>query len=175
MDRNNPNTFNASGFVDYVIRRVKNKSDTAFRAAMRRGSNPAMESAVWEYLISYCDISVERIRRAFALVGAAIASEAPDTDGSASVGRALRSICKNDDDVDRESRRLSRLLSCDTTDELIGVLRPMMHYIQENAASALSYSRLLNDLCYWNERTRIRWTQDFFYKQSDKEEETTQP
>ena len=174
MDQDKPNTFNAVGFVDYVIRRVKNKSDTAFRAAMRRGSNPAMESAVWEYLIPYCDIGIDRIRHAFALVGAAIASDAPESDGAASVGRALRSICKNDDDVDRESRRLRRLLSCETTDELVGVLRPMMHYIQDNAVSGLSYSRLLNDLCYWNEHTRIKWTQDFFYKQSTPEEDKTQ-
>ena len=174
MEQDKTNTFNASGFVDYVIRRVKKKSETAFRAVMRRGVNTSMESAVWEYLVPYCDIGVDRIRHAFALVGAAIAAEAPETDGSVSLGRALRSICKNDDDVDRESRRLRRLLSCDTTDELVGVLRPMMHYIQDNAAMRLSYKKLLNDLCYWSERTRIGWTQDFFLKPSTTEEDDAQ-
>lgn len=174
MEQNKPNNFNASGFVDYVIRRVKKKSETAFRAVMRRGANPSMESVVWEYLIPYCDIGVDRIRHAFALVGAAIAAEAPETDGTASVGSALRSICRNDDDVERESRRLRRLLSCDTTDELIGVLRPMMHYIQDNASMRLSYQKLLNDLCYWSERTRIGWTQDFFLKSSTSEKDDAQ-
>ena len=172
MEQDKPNTFNASGFVDHVIRRVKNKSDTAFRAVMRRGANPSMESAVWEYLIPYCDINVDHIRRAFALVGAAIASEAPETDGRASVGLALRSICKDDDDVER--RRLRRLLACDTTDELIGVLRPMVHYLQDKAVMKLSYAKLLNDLCYWSERTRIKWTQDFFLKSSTTEEDDVQ-
>ena len=175
MEQNKPNPPNISGFVDYVIRRVKNKSDTAFRAVMRRGANPSMESAVWEYLIPYCDdINVDHIRRAFALVGAAIASEAPETDGTASVGRALRSICKDDDDDEREKRRLRRLLACDTTDELIGVLRPMVHYLQDKAVMKLSYAKLLNDLYYWSERTRIKWTQDFFLQSSTTEEDDVQ-
>jgi len=179
MEQDKPNNFNASGFVGMVIqklnkKKVNGKTDTAFRAVMRRGANPSGESVVWEYLIPYCNIGVDRIRHAFALVGAAIAAEAPETDGTASLGRALRSICKNDDDVERESRRLRRLLSCDTTDELVGVLRPMMHYIQDNATMRLSYKKLLNDLCYWSERTRIGWTQDFFLKSSTSEKDDGQ-
>ena len=166
MDKDNPNI---SGYVEYVIRRAKNKSDTAFRAVMRRAANPNLESAAWEYMVPFCDIGVDRIRHAFALVGAAIASDAPESDGSASLGRALRSMCKDDDAVEREGRRLRRLLGCETTDELIGVLRPMVHYLQDNAVMKISYARLLQDLCYWGERTRIAWTKDFYLKTTNED------
>lgn len=166
MDKDNPNI---SGYVEYVIRRAKNKSDTAFRAVMRRAANPNLESAAWEYMVPFCDIGVDRIRHAFALVGAAIAAEAPETDGTVSIGRALRSMCKDDDAVEREGRRLRRLLGCETTDELIGVLRPMVHYLQDNAVMKISYARLLQDLCYWGERTRIAWTKDFYLKTTNED------
>ena len=181
MDQNNANNFSPSGFVDNAIRRLnrrteQNLPDKAFRAVMRRAANPNLESAAWEYMIPFCDITVERNRKAFALVGAAIAAEAPETDGSASIGRALRSICKNEDDIDREKRRLRRLLSCDTTVELVGVLNPMMHYIQENAQISLSYKKLLWDLLRWeqDEDVKINWTTDFFLKSSITEEENRQ-
>lgn len=167
MDKDTPNI---SGYVEYVIRRAKkakterNRSDAAFCAVMRRAANPNTESAAWEYMVPFCDIGVDRIRRAFALVGAAIASEAPDADGSASVGQAFKSICRDEDDEEREGRRLRRLLACETTEEAVDVLRPMVRYVQDNAAVKISYSRLLQDLCYWGERTRIAWTKDFYLK-----------
>lgn len=160
-------TPNYSGFVSMTIRRVKDSSDTGFQAVMRRADNPNQCSGAWEFLVPFCDIAVERQRLAFALVGAAIARAKPDRDGSASVGKALRSICGADADaVERESRRLRRLIACDTTEELIPVLRPILNYIQSNGG-VIGYERLLRELLFWNEKTRIAWTRDFYRKSAD--------
>ena len=158
---------NYSGFVAMTIRRTKDASDTGFQAVMRRADNPHQCSAAWEFLVPFCDIANERQRLAFALVGAAIARAKPDRDGSASLGQALRNICGADADaVERESRRLRRLIACDTTEELIPVLRPILNYVQGNGA-VVGYERLLRELLFWNEKTRIAWTRDFYRKSAD--------
>lgn len=160
-------TPNYSGFVALTIRRANDPSDTAFQAVMRRADNPNQYSAAWEFLVPFCDIAIERQRLAFALVGAAIARAKPECDGSASIGQALRSICGADADaLERESRRLRRLIACDTVEELIPVLRPILNYIQSKGG-AVGYERLLRELLFWGEDTRIRWTRDFFRKSAD--------
>lgn len=158
---------NYSGFVATVIRRVNDPSETAFAAAMRRADNPNQGSAAWEFLVPFCNIADERQRLTFALVGAAVARAKPERDGSASIGQALRNICGGDADaLERESRRLRRLIACDTTEELIPVLRPILRYLQGNGA-AIDYERLLRELLYWNEKKRIAWTRDFYRKSAD--------
>ena len=158
---------NYSGFVAMTIRRAKDPSETAFQAVLRRADNPNQCSAAWEFLVPYCDIAVERQRLAFALVGAAIARAKPESDGSASIGQALRSICGGDADaVEREGRRLRRLIACDTVFELIPVLRPVLRYLQSQGA-AIGYERLLRELIFWNEKTRIEWTRDFYRRSAD--------
>ena len=156
---------NYSGFVAMVIRR--SQEDTAFAAVMRRADNPTQGSAAWEFLTPYCDITFDQQRLAFALVGAAIAREKPTADGTASVGQSLRAICGNDADAqEREGRRLRRLIACENTMELIPVLRPILRYLQQNGAS-IGYERLLRELLFWNERTRIEWTRDFYRRSED--------
>ena len=167
--------WNPSAFVDSVIRRLDHtksqKPDSAFQAVMRRADNPNQSSCAWEYLIPFCNIANERERLAFALVGAAIAREKPQHDGSVSIGTALCMICKGDSEaMERESRRLRRLIACDSTIELIPVLRPVLQYIQSKAVAPVSYERLLLDLLYWNEKTKISWAKDFYNKDDSEEE-----
>ena len=157
---------NFSGFVAMMIRRCQDSADTAFPAIMRRADNPNQCSAAWEFLTPYCDIVSDHQRLAFALVGSAIAREKPANDGSASIGQALRNICETDDDIERESRRLRRLIACGTAAELIPALRPILRYIQDRSRD-IGYGRLLRDLLYWNEKTRIAWTRDFYRRDAD--------
>lgn len=157
---------NLSGFVAMMIRRCQNPADTAFPAVMRRADNPNQCSAAWEFITPYCDLASDHQRLAFALVGAAIAREKPERDGSASIGQALRGICETDDDVERESRRLRRLIACGTAADLIPALRPILRYIQ-GRSSNIGYERLLRDLLYWNEKARIAWARDFYRRDAE--------
>lgn len=161
---------NPAGFVEYVISRAKNKSDTAFQAIMRRADNPNQCSAAWEFLVPFCDLGNDHQRLCFSLVGAAIAREKPENDGSQNLGTALRRICQGQEDaVERESRRLRRLLACDSAQELVPVLRPVVQYIQSMGGASICYQELLTDMIYWSEKTKIKWTGDFYRKNSASE------
>ena len=153
-------TWNPHGFVTSVIRR--STDETAFRAAMRRADNPATASFAWEYLVDWCDISKDRERLSFALIGAAVANALPQVDGEANLGELLRKCCSSSDDVEREKRRFRRILSCDSTAELCNVLRPVLKYLQSNSKAPIGYARLLSDILYFNERVKLRWAESFF-------------
>ena len=148
-----------AGFTAAVIARIKH--DTAFRAVMSRAANPAFESAAWEYLIPYCSIENDFHRIPFALVGASIAGIRPESNGTDDIGTAFRKICKNQDDKDREGRRFRRLIACDSVLELCPVLRPILAYLTSKGTT-LDYTQLLNDLLFWNQKTKLRWTVHFY-------------
>lgn len=164
------NKRNAAGFVASVISRV-NQDDSAFRAAMSRADNPTLESCAWEYLVPFCNIEFESDRQAFAIVGAAIAKNRPEQDTEFSFGRSLASICENDDDKEREGRRLRRLVSCSDVAELLPVIRPILNYLAAKGAK-IGYHKLLNDLLFWNKKTQLRWVNDFYGKTISDEEAT---
>lgn len=164
---------NPVGFVEYVIRKVNSKApaDKHFRAVMRRADNPAFESAAWEYLIPFCDIEKEYERLPFAVVGAAIAKAKPEKDGEGNLGNAFHQICKNKDDMERESRRFRRLLAADTTGELCEVLRPALHYLTSKEAT-IGYAQLLKDVIYWRRKTKQFWAKEFYNRKSETLEDT---
>lgn len=165
MNEKEKNRF--SFFVDFVISRVK--TDTGYAAALRRADNPSTAPMAWEYLVPWCDISIDRERMAFSIVAAAIARQKPDSDGSADMGQLLRSIVISGDD-DSEKRRLQRLLACDSTLDICEVIRPILKYVQGKAAMAIDYSRLLEDLLFWDERKRLSWARSFFHGKQDEQE-----
>ena len=162
------NNSNPEGFVSAVIERIK--KDTGYRAVMSRADNPAFESAVWEHLIPYCNIENDYERIPFAVIGAAIARIRPEANGQSKLGEAFRGICKNEDDREREGRRFRRLISCESSLELCTLLRPVLQYLASNGA-AFDYAALLKDVLYWNRKTRLAWTVQFYGKIASGEEE----
>ena len=96
---NNEKQSSSSAFVQYVINRCSNEKDTGFRAVMRRADNPNQCSAAWEYLVPFCDLASAHQRLSFALIGAAIAREKPEHDGTNGVGEALLKLCNGDKDA----------------------------------------------------------------------------
>lgn len=96
---NNEKQSSSSAFVQYVINRCSNDKDTGFRAVMRRADNPNQCSAAWEYLVPFCDLASAHQRLSFALIGAAIAREKPEHDGTNGVGEALLKLCNGDKDA----------------------------------------------------------------------------
>lgn len=158
-----------ASFVGHVIAKIK--VDLGYRAVMSHADNPNQESLAWEHLIAYCDIGKEDERKAYALVGAAIARNRPQHDGNLSIGSAFRYLVPNSDKKaeDREMTRLRRLLSCDSREELIQVVRPVLSYLSSRG-TPICYRKLLQDIRYWGENTKIRWAQDFFYRAEDSKE-----
>lgn len=156
-------------FVDSVIKRIK-KDDTAFRAAMTRADNPQTEYQAWRYLIELgkVDLKIEWQRRAYALVGAAIARERPQNDGLQSLGEALKMCCIKPGEVDDSvDRRFRRILACDSREELITVLRQIIRYVQNNEKVSLKYGKLLSDILFFRDDVKRKWAEDFYPKKSE--------
>lgn len=161
--------WNSRGFVAMVIRR--SAEDPAFRSAMRRADNPATASLAWEHLVAWCDIGKDWERLPFALIGAAIANELPSVDGETNLGGLLRKCCSSADDMEREKRRLRRVLSCDSIPELCVVLRTTLKYLQSNSSVKIGYAGLLSDILYFNERVKLRWAESFFGNKIEEKED----
>lgn len=150
-------------FVQHVLGRME--IDHGFGAALRRSDNPATEYQSWEYLERWVDLSDERQRLPFIMVGATLARAKPGHDGSAGLGKALAS-CYDDGPVSDQARaKLRRVLACETIEDLAVILRPLLGLVASKAKQPLSYSRLLQDLLgfgFDSQRIRIRWAQDFY-------------
>ena len=161
MESNSEVVSPPAAFVARSIARVK--TDSACRAALRRADNPVTDSYAWEYLLPFCRLEIPAERFAYGLVGAAIARAMPEKDGVQDVGTALRNCCPggSEDEQKTELARLRRLLACDSVPELVAILRRVVRYLQSKGAPR-SYRQLLTDVLYWNDTTRIRWTQSFF-------------
>lgn len=167
MDNTQPVT---QKFIASMIERVK--VDTACRAALRHADNATTESRAWQYILPFCRLEVPIERKAFCLIGAAIARAVPDHDGPMSVGSALRSLCNgnSEEELSTELARLRRLLACSEPSELPGLIRHVLRYLQTKNAP-VSYGQTLRDILYWSENTRIHWTKDFFkVQEADKKE-----
>lgn len=160
-------------FVDYIITNVSSGKDKGFGAKMRKSDNESTEYQAWEILAKWVDLERWGERRAFALVGASVARMKPSTNGSLSIGGALRQVHLLDGsptDLDKSSTalRFNRILACRDQEEIINILRPTLRYI-ESKGVLLDYSQLLNEILWFNnenskERTRARWAKHFFKK-----------
>ncbi|MCR5165319.1 MAG: type I-E CRISPR-associated protein Cse2/CasB [Thermoguttaceae bacterium] len=159
-------------FVDRVISRIKD--DTAFRAAMTRADNPQTEYQSWRYLIElgHVDLKIDWQRRAYSLVGAAIARERTSKEGTQSLGEALKMCCIKPGEIDDSlDRRFRRILACDSREELITVLRQIIRYVQNNEKVSLKYGKLLSDILYFGESVKTDWAKAFYFKKSEDSEE----
>jgi CRISPR system Cascade subunit CasB len=160
-------------FVGMVIERLNgSKPDTAFSAALRKADNPATEYYCWEYLIKWCDIENSKERKAFIVVGAAIAKTKPRNNGSLGIGQAIVRCYSSEGTYDGNENnsarsKLRRLLICTTTEEACDILRPLLSLIRSREVP-LDYAGLLKDLLYsdkwFNEGIKPQWAKDFFYK-----------
>ena len=161
--------WNPGGFVAELISRCR--SDTAFRAAMRRADNPRTAAFAWPHLVKWCDLGKEYERLPFALVAAAVARELPEHDGDKDIGQLFRSCCTGPDDTEREQRRFRRLIGCDNAVELCEVLRPVLSYLQSKVPGRICYAKVLADILYFGEKVKLRWADHFFGNGTELEQE----
>lgn len=154
-------------FVERVISRLK--TDNGFRAAMTRADHEATAPQAWRFLLELgnADLENDSERQAFALVGAAMARERTEGNGTQSLGRALF-CCKADpkEADDSVERRLRRILACENRSELIAVLRQIIRYVQKAEKVRLDYERLLCDILYFSDRVKVQWAKDYYGKGS---------
>lgn len=174
----------AQRFVNSIIANID--KDKGMGAKLRQADNPATEYQAWEYLVRYgnVDLNVEEERKAFCTVGAALSRVKPKKDGTAGLGKALAKCYetkgnkKTDAKNDKNSQanaKLHRLLACKSTVEACKILRTLLSLIASKAPEALCYARLLNDLRYFDDQTRMRWAQDFFnHEATNQDTETTE-
>lgn len=150
-------------FVQFVIERCK--QDKGFAARLRRADNPATEYQSWEILGPWIELDNAWQRLPYATVGAAIARAKVERNGSLTLGKAIADSYAEKGSTqysDQAKARLRRLLACDDVQEVCRVIRPVLALIDSKLGQPLDYSKLLSELRYFGERSKIRWAQDFY-------------
>ena len=162
---------NADAFVNYVIER--SKFDKEFRINMSQADRQQgsdcwnIEAKSWKYLMKFCNLNNKIELAALQLIGASITKNHIEQDYKLSLGHSFSSICKNDEEKDREwNSRFHPLISNNTQEDLIVRLRRMLDYLTAKGAK-IGYARLLKDIIYWNEDTAKRLAYDFWNKKEE--------
>lgn len=150
-------------FVQFIIERCK--QDKGFAARLRRADNPATEYQSWEILGPWIELDNAWQRLPYATVAAAIARGKVDRNGSLPLGKAIAGAYAEKGSTqysDQAKARLRRLLACDDVQEVCRVIRPVLTLIDSKLGQPLDYSKLLSELRYFGEKSKIRWAQDFY-------------
>lgn len=155
-------------FVRYIIDLYKR--DKKASADLKKGDNKNLNYKSWQHLIKFnIDIENDKDRIVYGLIATNIVKNKLDKDGKDSIGLALSKCYENRNQDDNHGEiKLMRLLACDNYRELCQVLKYYLPFIEEKAKGILSYSILLKDILYFNEKTKAKWASDFF-KKSKKE------
>lgn len=150
-------------FVQFIIERCK--QDKGFAARLRRADNPATEYQSWEILGPWVELDNAWQRLPYAAVAAAIARAKVDGNGSLTLGKAIADAYAEKGSTqysDQAKARLRRLLACDDVQEVCRVIRPVLTLIDSKLGQPLDYGKLLSELRYFGEKSKIRWAQDFY-------------
>lgn len=156
------------------MKNKKNEKSTAFCAAFKRADNPDLEYQCWEYLadlhITGMKLDKDYIRLPYVTVFSAMAKSKQTNDGSFELGRALFLAYDGDPESQPARMRLRRLISCESTEEVCAVLRPILQFIISKEIH-ISFEKLLFDLKYFSkEKTGSRWAQQFYGTDSKEED-----
>jgi len=150
-------------FVEFIINRCN--QDKGFAARLRRADNPSTEYQSWEILAGWIELDQIWQRLPYATVAAAIARAKIDKNGDLSLGKSLSLSYVEKDPTqysDQAQARLRRLLACNDVREVCRVIRPILTLISSKMQQPLDYGRLLSELRYFGEKSKIRWAQDFY-------------
>ncbi|MGN1189869.1 MAG: type I-E CRISPR-associated protein Cse2/CasB [Candidatus Ornithospirochaeta sp.] len=162
-------TLNENSFVDYVFERKE--SDSSFRANLKSAIVSNLEWKAWRIIDLFAnDLSDNNEREAYALVGSSIAKSQRKTNGTIKLGKAIREASKDTGDETNFPPRLLRLLSANSTEELLDVMRPTLSFL-ESKNIALDYKQILHDILQfrYGEDARMnvktRWASEFLAKE----------
>lgn len=148
-------------FVERVITYCQ--KDKGIAAKLRRAENPNMEYQSWEVLGGLIDLENEFERIPSVLISAAIAKSKAEKNGTLHLGKAI-AACYPDGNNDQQAKaRLRRLLACHDAAEASRILRPILTLIDSRVTSRnLDFVRLLKQLRYFGERSKIQWDSEFY-------------
>ena len=158
-------------FVDLVFERKR--SDSSFRAIMKSAAVPSLEWKAWTVInrfVKNLDDTIER--EAYALVGSSIAKSHFVSNGVNGIGKAIRIASKETDDKNVFPPRLLRLLSANSSEELIDIMRPLLSFL-DSKGIALDYKKILEDILQFRYgedarmKVKSRWASDYFSKGED--------
>lgn len=157
-------TSKASSFIDYVI--TRSKIDKKFSSEIRRSSNPAFEVGGWETLARFnVDLNFKHTRRAYLIVASAAVTSKVDSDGNVGLGKAIALSYADKQNDDQAKARLLRLLSCDSLEDVNGVIRPLLTFVQSRKVKNLNYTKILQQLTSFQfdpEKVKAQWATDFY-------------
>ena len=175
--------------IDDFLNEVKaHRDDRSYLARLKRGLAEGTEDQAWGILaVQHFDFSDAVKRKVWATIGG-LAVTLVDagllkTEGWENMGTVMRHIMNVDGKAD-ESRvktyetKLRRLLNCTSTVELcdlvIGVVR-----FAEAKNIAVNCRQLYFDLNGWDdpekrEKSRVRWTQDFYRVEQERDGQTSE-
>lgn len=158
-------------FVRFIMERCI--QDKGFAARLRRADNPATEYQSWEVLGPWVDLENTYQRLPYAVIAAAMARAKVKENGSLSLGKAIALAYAEKGSTqysDQAKARLRRLLACDDIAEVCRVIRPVLTLISSKVSQPLNYSKLLSELRYFGERSKICWAQDFYGQRAESEQ-----
>jgi CRISPR system Cascade subunit CasB len=128
------------------------KNDRGAMANLRCALVPARRHRAWPLLAR-----VGGIGDPIAETVAALYAYHPDETGNGNLGDTCRQLAGTHNSFDG---RFRRLLACDRG-ELCERLRPIVLAAKAKGIP-VNYQTLIEDLCWWGERVRIRWAQAFW-------------
>lgn len=146
----------AMGFMAYLSRY---KNDRGALANLRGGLSAARRQRAWPLLGGFNDAIGAIGNPVFEMV-AAMWAGAPELDspGIGNFGATLRRLAG---DLSSFEGRFKRLLTCDTREEAVEHVAPVVRAAQAKGVK-LDYTRLLSDLLWWGERVKVEWAQAFW-------------
>lgn len=153
-------------FVDEVFKICS--EDKAARARLRRADNPAFEWQALPVVYTFIKDGIDDggKRHAYLTVAAAIARSDMKANGSIGLGEAFRLIEEEKKNAEKPKTfppRLSRLMSCDSLEELVMVIRPILSLVLSKLGN-LDFKRLLRDLLdfrYRKDSVLVGWAKDY--------------
>lgn len=156
-------TSKEASFVNFILELCQNNKGAA--ANLRRADNPNTEYQSWETLGPWVDLENPYQRLPYATIAAAIARAKTPANGNLTLGKALALAYAEKgsaDYSDQAKARLRRLLASTEIAEVCRLLRPLLTLIVSRVNEPLDYAKLLTELRYFGERSKLRWAQDFY-------------
>lgn len=154
--------------TNFVAAIVSYRLQPGKNAKMKRADNPATAYQAWDLLYPWLGekFTIPDERLPYEVVGAAVARSDIQSDGSLSLGSALRHCSeKKGDELARDpvSAKLRRLLACSDKIEVCLVIRPFLSFIVSKGVS-IKFASVLDDLVYFGDGTRVKtkWAADFY-------------
>jgi CRISPR system Cascade subunit CasB len=143
----------SNNFVSYILKAIKYDIHK-----IKKADNEDLQFMAWEHLSKFIDLNNERDSCCYSLIAANIARSKRTSDTELSIGSVIKIIYKNENTA---KQKLKRILDCDSSIEVCGWLKQLLHNAAEKNIS-INYARLLDDLIYFNDNVKKKWAMDFF-------------